>query len=516
MKTLNNVEVTEVYRVLIEKANSIILIWGEDGIINHINDYGAGFFGYRREELIGQPVMILVPEVDTKGKNLTFLAQEIIGHPDQYVIFSNENIKKNNERVWISWTNSVITNEAGRKEVLTIGNDITESRNAEDQLRIERDKLRVILENINAGVVIIEKNGKIVNLNRSAREIHGFESEKEIIRNFPKFEEHFELQFPNGKLIPINDWPFPKALRGEYVQNYHTILIRKRTHTYRFINYSVTPVYERNEDIAYFVINMRDETEAMTLENELKLKNRDLSRLNAELEKFNELLESLLYITAHDIRGPFNNFKLIAEIIPTATTQEMRLKLTEQFKRSYSRLEKIIDGLTDILRLQKIEGSHIRRMELEQCLKGVLMDLKMTDEINKSITWDFNSQSEIHYVETYLTSILRNLISNAVKYRKKDIPLKIHLKSKKKGKFVLITVEDNGIGMDLDKNKKNLFKPFKRFSGQAEGTGIGLYLINNMISQNGGHIDLESTPGKGTTFYCYLVEYPLNIDQLKS
>lgn len=516
MKTLNSAEITEVYRVLIENANSIILIWGEDGIINHINDYGASFFGYPREELIGEPVMILVPEIDTKGRNLAFLAQEIIEHPDQYVTFSNENIKKNDERVWISWTNTVITNEVGKKEVLTIGNDITEFRKAEDQLRIERDKLSAILENINTGVVIIERNGKIVNLNRAARNIHGFESEKDIIYNFPNFEEQFELQFPNGKLIPINDWPFPKALRGEYVQNYHTILIRKRTHTSRFINYSVTPVYERKGDIAYFVINMRDETESMTLENELKLKNRDLNRLNAELEKFNELSNSLLYITAHDIRGPVNNFKLIADLIPDTDSKEMRLKLTAQFKHSYNRLEKILDGLTDILRIQRIGESHIRRIKLEQCLKGVLMDLKKTDEINKSITWDFSGQSEIHYVETYLTSIFKNLISNAIKYRKKDGSLKIHLESKRKGKFVQIAISDNGIGMDLDKNKKNLFKPFRRFSRQAEGTGIGLYLVNNMISQNGGHIDLESTPGKGTTFYCYLVEYSQNIDQLKS
>ena len=110
------------------------------------------------------------------------------------------------------------------------------------------------------------------------------------------------------------------------------------------------------------------------------------------------------------------------------------------------------------------------------------------------------------YVETFLYSILKNLISNEIKY-KKDVPLQINIKGRKEDGFVILKVKDNGIGIDLNKYEKQIFKPFKRFTNTVEGTGVGLYLIKNMISRNGGEIKVESEPGKGTTFYCYLKEY---------
>jgi signal transduction histidine kinase len=110
-------------------------------------------------------------------------------------------------------------------------------------------------------------------------------------------------------------------------------------------------------------------------------------------------------------------------------------------------------------------------------------------------------------VQGFIFSVLKNLISNAIKYRDDERALQIELESKRENDKVLVTVKDNGIGIDLKKYGDRLFKVFSRLTDRADGTGIGLYIVRNLVEGNGGSIKVESEPGKGTTFYCYLKEY---------
>lgn len=510
MRSLSAEEAERVYRVFIEKANSIILIWDEKGYLHHVNDYGAHFFGYTREELIGQHVMILVPDVDSRGTDLSALADNILEHPDHYIRFTNENIKKNDERVWITWTNTIIHNQLGLREVLAIGNDVTELRQVEDKLRVEGDKLRAVLENINVGVGVTDKNGETISLNSAAMEIHGFKSESDMHRSFLRYVQEFELRYPDDTAIPVTDWPSSKAVRGEYVRDFQVKLIRKKSKSFRFVNYSVTPVFDRYGEVTYLVFNMVDITERKAMEDKLLSKNRDLETANLQLGKLNDLLENLLYIAAHDLKGPLNNFRLGIELFDLMKTNEEKLELFNRFKSNYYQLEKTILGLTEILEMQQIDKCHIKVIDLETSIREILKELTILTKIKASITWDFEQVESISYVTAYFTSIMKNLISNAIKYRKQEEPLKIHLTSSRKRSSVIISVKDNGIGIDLYKHADELFKPFKRFTKMVEGTGVGLYLVHNMISHNGGRIEVDSEPGKGTSFNCFFKEYKLD------
>ncbi|MFW5831377.1 MAG: ATP-binding protein, partial [Prolixibacteraceae bacterium] len=74
--------------------------------------------------------------------------------------------------------------------------------------------------------------------------------------------------------------------------------------------------------------------------------------------------------------------------------------------------------------------------------------------------------------------------------------------------YTLLTIKDNGTGIDMDQNGKQLFSPFQRFNKKkVKGTGIGLYIVKSIIEKNDGYIEVESTPGEGTAFYCYLKPY---------
>jgi PAS domain S-box-containing protein len=124
------------YRTLVETANSIILTLNAEGIITFINDFGADFFGYTPDELVGQDIMIIVPEVKSTGRALKPLVDGILARPSDYPVNLNENVTKDGRRMWIQWANRSITDSDGRHAGhLAVGIDFTELKKTEEALK---------------------------------------------------------------------------------------------------------------------------------------------------------------------------------------------------------------------------------------------------------------------------------------------------------------------------------------------------------------------------------------------
>lgn len=131
------------YRELIQNANSAIIRWSGNGKITFFNEYAQSFFGYREDEIIGQDVSILIPDFETSGTDLRALAQDVVDNPQRYTSNINENICRDGRRVWMSWTNRAIWDEQGRvTEIFAVGSDITERRQAEEELRKSYEDLK--------------------------------------------------------------------------------------------------------------------------------------------------------------------------------------------------------------------------------------------------------------------------------------------------------------------------------------------------------------------------------------
>jgi len=108
---------------------------------------------------------------------------------------------------------------------------------------------------------------------------------------------------------------------------------------------------------------------------------------------------------------------------------------------------------------------------------------------------------EIYFSPKNLRSILYNLVSNALKFSGREPP-RVHIQTRQEGKYVILSVEDNGIGISQDGMKK-LFTIYGRLDMNVEGHGVGLYLANKIIHAAGGDLKVESTPGKGSKFSFY-------------
>jgi len=164
-----------------------------------------------------------------------------------------------------------------------------------------------------------------------------------------------------------------------------------------------------------------------------------------------------------------------------------------------SRMKQLINDLLSFSRVTT-RGRDFAKSDMNKIIKAVKTDLgPMIEENNANIYC--KKFPEISVDESQIRQVFQNLINNAIKFKRKNIPPKIYISVQEEGQDWLISVKDNGIGID-EKYKEKVFVIFSRLhnKGVYEGTGIGLALTKRIINRHGGKIWFESELGKGTTF----------------
>jgi len=249
--------------------------------------------------------------------------------------------------------------------------------------------------------------------------------------------------------------------------------------------------------------------DAESLEARVLERTRDLLLKNTELAKANQTLDSIVHIAGHDLRSPINNLKALLSIHDHTDNDAEKAQLMRYVQESVRRLDQTVGGLLRILETNYSTDNLVQHLSFANALEIVLADYgEEARRLGARLLPDFYDCPRLRYNETYLLSILRNLVSNALKYRSPKRPLQLEITTGRPGEFVVLSVRDNGIGMDGVQVRDKLFKPFSRLSGEGDGKGLGLHLVKNMVEKNGGYIRVESTPDVGTTFRVYLKEYP--------
>ncbi|RYY48399.1 MAG: sensor histidine kinase [Chitinophagaceae bacterium] len=234
---------------------------------------------------------------------------------------------------------------------------------------------------------------------------------------------------------------------------------------------------------------------------------REIQSLNDKLNDTNTYLEEFTYTVSHDLKSPLTTLKLSIGFLDEAQDPESKESYIHIITRAAKRLERTVEGLVEILDLQTQSLGLVKKIDLTELFLDTVEELgTIVEDKNMQFLHDLKI-TEITYIRPYITSIFRNLLGNAVKYRRPEVPLVVEVTSRRRGAFVALTFKDNAEGIDLEKNGSRLFTPFTRFNNQQEGKGIGLYLIKKMAEKNGGRMEIQSEPGEGSSFTVYLREY---------
>jgi PAS domain S-box-containing protein len=162
------------YRELVEHSNSIIVKMDVTGKIVFLNDFGQEFFGYTQEDLLGQNmVAMLNPEHESTAGHLYSTIEKIVRNPQEHANIETEGMRKNGERVWISWTKKAIWERDGTVSgILAVGNDITRLKRAEHDLRESEERYRLLLD-LSPDGVLAHSDGTVIFANRAAATLFG-------------------------------------------------------------------------------------------------------------------------------------------------------------------------------------------------------------------------------------------------------------------------------------------------------------------------------------------------------
>ncbi|MCC5668354.1 AAA family ATPase [Nostoc sp. CHAB 5784] len=172
------------YRNLLQTANSVIIRYDTQGRIRYINDYGVKFLGYEEHQILGRTLFeTIVPETNTSGRDLRPFIHDLLHNPKSYPQVDGENRCRDGRRVWLAWSNQAILNEQGDLvEILSVGNDTTQRKQAEEALQRSEAKFRTIFENSQVGIYRTRIcDGLILDANQRFANLFGFDSPEEII-----------------------------------------------------------------------------------------------------------------------------------------------------------------------------------------------------------------------------------------------------------------------------------------------------------------------------------------------
>lgn len=287
---------------------------------------------------------------------------------------------------------------------------------------------------------------------------------------------------------------------------------------YRHILLHGVPIVSEDGKLQELIGTISDIDDQKKAEEVLKSNNKELEEayrnveiINNKLKSSKEILETFVYAAAHDLRSPVVNLRSLLSFIHKTKDINKKFELFDRFEEAVHRLDNTISGLGEIIEMQEADNTTAKVIYFQDIMDQILAEYSYkVIATGARIDVSFEGCPSIIYLESYLTSIMTNMVTNALKYHKEGQPPEIVIRSAKEGDTVVLTFRDEGIGMDLERYGKNLFKPFKRFTTQAEGKGIGLHIIKSMMEKNGGRIELESKLGGGTTFKCYLKEYEMS------
>lgn len=172
------------YRNLLQTANSVIIRYDPQGRIHYINDYGIKLLGYEEHQILGRTLFeTIIPEVELSGRDVRPMVHDLLRHPQSYPQGEGENLCRDGRRVWMAWSNQAIFNDQGDVvEILSVGNDTTQRRQAEEALQRSEAKFRNIFENSQVGIYRTRTgDGLILNANQRFADLFGFDSPQEMI-----------------------------------------------------------------------------------------------------------------------------------------------------------------------------------------------------------------------------------------------------------------------------------------------------------------------------------------------
>ena len=431
--------------------------------------------------------------ISNKSQNLKKQVTKKLESEGNFGPFEEKYIRKNGSEYPVIIHKSLIVNKKGEKLVWTIAQDISESEKKERQIREERKLLKTLIDNLPLNVYVKDTESRKILVNKSECDYLGVSNQKELLgkSDFDLYDKEI-AQFSRDEDLYVL-----KSLKP--ILGRETVNVKKDGTTTTFLTSKIPLNGEDRKAIGILGISLDI--------SHIKKHEEELRNLINVTSLQNKKLINFAHIVSHNLRSHTANFSMLLEFLVNEKDEIEKQNILRMLVDASENLMETLDNLNEVVAISANVNIEMKEINLHDKIISVEQNLSAFLKNSKAkIINTISKDTIIPVVPAYLESILMNFITNAVKYKS---PLRdpiIKLSTISKNQYTILSIKDNGLGIDLDKHGDKMFGMYKTFHTNKDARGIGLYITKNQIEAMNGKVTLSSEVDKGTTFNIYFNE----------
>lgn len=464
---------------LVEKSPVGVYIYQNDRYA-YANPQMLAKVGYTEEELYALPLEELIHEDDLQTALMNVSAR--LSGEKNTVRYEIRVRKKDGSILWVEIFGSV-TIFKGEPAIIGTVVDVTAKKAAFERLKESEANLRSIFDTAPALIMLLNKSGDVIAANKLLTDHY-----KALANHELKIGEHFIDTAISSRKDYLSSVLSNVA---ETRQPYHYEYNYDNSSTYFSAVWS--PVISEDKIIGFLYFGF-DISRRKHLEIERQKILADLVRRNNELQDFAQMV-------SHNLRGPLATILGLTNMFSESTDQAEKEFIINGVGEYAEKLDAVVREMNDLLHAKDDIAEGKATVYLAELLAEIKEKLQEPiANTQAEVICEFDRKNEVTTTRSYLKTIIYNLLSNSLKFRSRHRKLQVHIWLEEVFGTTKIYIRDNGIGIDLEKYREQLFMLNKKFDQRANARGLGLFLVKVCVEIINGEIDVESTLGEGTTF----------------
>ncbi|MFN2457377.1 MAG: PAS domain S-box protein [Chitinophagaceae bacterium] len=492
------IESEEKYKDLFDNANDLIQIVDPQGRIIYVNNAWIKSLGYSLDEIKGRDIYSLVADQD-RERFVAYRQSVLTGVVnDDHIRVSLKNRQGKNIIVegFISckFINGVQIYTRGIfRDITSWVEDDLKLKSFNEQLIEREENLQQLLQHAPDAIIVIDEYSNIIFWNPKSEEIFGWTFEE--VAGRPLAETIIPSYYRQAHADGMKRYLKTGEVRVLNKTIEITALNKKGSEFY----VSLTISQSRQAGKTVFISFIRDITQQKKDAIELEKKRKELEESNSELEQY-------AWVTSHDLKEPLRKVLTYSDIILTRYKNNLPVEIESSCIKINDSAKRMNNLIQSILLYSSISKEKIifSQTDLTDIVSEVVNDLEILINENHARI-DVAPLPSIEAVPFQMQQLFQNIISNSIKYRKpQHIPV-ISIAAEELDGKVVVTITDNGIGID-EEDEEKIFQLFFRLNNTkaTEGSGVGLALSKKIVQNHKGTIHLKSKPGEGTIFFITL------------
>lgn len=491
------------FRNLLEAAPDAMVIVNRLGSIDLVNSEAEKLFGYPRQEILGQPIEILIPrrfhEIHMMRRH------DFVGTPHTRTLIESPSVvgrHKNGTEFPVEISLCPIETADGYL-VSSVIRDISKRKEFEEQLRQQEEKFRVLVSGVKGyAIFMLDPGGNVISWNVGAQHIKGYTDTEIIGKHFSIF--YTEQDRAAGK--PQRELQLATEDGRAEDEGWRV----RKDGTRFWANIVITALYDSDGKLRGFGKVTRDVTERKKAQEKLAEQTVELAKSNADLLEVNKELEAFSYSVSHDLRAPLRSIDGFSHALLEDCSDRLDAIGKDHLSRVRAATQRMGILIDDLLALSRISRSelHLETVNISALTHEILTNLERTQP-GRKIELIMDEGLAVEADERLLRIGMENLLNNAWKFTSR-CPI-AHITVGKEGGngTPVYYVRDDGAGFD-PAYADHLFGAFQRLHTEAEfpGTGVGLATVQRIIRKHGGQIWAKGAVNQGATFYFTLNGHP--------